>query len=187
MSIEAELKARVRNPERVRDLLQRHAREEVSTYSDTYFDTAGRELTRDGRELRVRAVDSGGVASTVLTYKSPSVDEGSGSKPETETTVADADALRAILNGLGFEVLIAFEKHCMNYRFTVADRPLLATLVQVPELAGTYLEIESIVTSDAEIAPALETIRAVFSELGIEHGDETTETYTEAVSAIRSA
>jgi len=187
MSIEAELKARVRNPERVRDLLQRHAREEVSTYSDTYFDTAGRELTRDGRELRVRAVDSGGVASTVLTYKSPSVDEGSGSKPETETTVADADALRAILNGLGFEVLIAFEKHCMNYRFTVADRPLLATLVQVPELAGTYLEIESIVTSDAEIAPALETIRAVFSELGIEHEDETTETYTEAVSAIRSA
>ncbi len=112
---------------------------------------------------------------------------GSGSKPETETTVADADALRAILNGLGFEVLIAFEKHCMNYRFTVADRPLLATLVQVPELAGTYLEIESIVTSDAEIAPALETIRAVFSELGIEHEDETTETYTEAVSAIRSA
>lgn len=59
MIIEAELKARVRNPERVRELLQRRAREEVSTYSDTYFDTAGRELTRDGRELRVRVVDHG--------------------------------------------------------------------------------------------------------------------------------
>ncbi|MGH3978959.1 MAG: hypothetical protein ACRDRZ_08160 [Pseudonocardiaceae bacterium] len=49
MGIEAELKARVRNPERVRELLRERAPEEVSVYSDTYFDTPDRQLTRDGR------------------------------------------------------------------------------------------------------------------------------------------
>ncbi len=109
MGIEAELKARVSDPARVRELLRQRAPEEVAVYSDTYFDTPDRALTRDGRELRVRVVHTGAVVTTVLTYKDPAVDEVSGSKPETETTAADADALRAILAGLGFDVLIAFE------------------------------------------------------------------------------
>lgn len=186
MGIEAELKARVRDPERVRALLGERAAEESSIYADTYLDTPDRALTRDGRELRVRVVTRADMTTTLLTYKDAVVDAASGSKPETETTVADLEAMRAILTGLGLEVLIAFEKHCRNYRFTARDRPLLATLVHVPELAGTFIEIESIVGTQAEVEPALEVIRSVLAELGIGREDETTETYTAAVAARRA-
>ncbi|MGH3801345.1 MAG: class IV adenylate cyclase, partial [Pseudonocardiaceae bacterium] len=64
-------------------------------------------------------------------------------------------------------------------------RTLLATLVHVPELEQTYVELESIVNTEAEIGPALETIRAILGELGIQRTDETTETYTDAVAARR--
>lgn len=185
MGIEAELKARVRDPTRVRELLRQRAPEEVAVYSDTYFDTPDRALTRDARELRVRVIHTGTTDCTVLTYKDPAVDEASGSKPEIETTAADADALQAILAGLGFDVLIAFEKHCSNYRLTANGRTLLATLVHVPELEQTYLEVESIVDTEEEVGPVLDTIRAVLGELGIRRTDETTETYTDAVAARR--
>lgn len=47
MGIEAEVKARVHNRKRVRRLLQQRAPEEISVYSDTYFDTPDRCLTGD--------------------------------------------------------------------------------------------------------------------------------------------
>lgn len=187
MGIEAELKARLRDPAQVRQLLCQRAPEEVAVYYDIYLDTLDRALTRDDRELRIRVVRADTTEITVLTYKGPAVDEASGSKPEIETTAADADALRAILAGLGFEVLIAFEKRCSNYRFTTSGRALLATLVQVPELEQAYLEVESIVDSKADVGPALDVIRAVLGELGIQPTDETTETYTAAVAARRDS
>ncbi|MGQ0778635.1 MAG: class IV adenylate cyclase [Pseudonocardiales bacterium] len=187
MGIEAELKARVHDPDRVRGLLCQRAIQQNSVYYDVYFDTPGRTLTRDGRELRVREVRTDDTAAqTLLTYKDAPVHAASESKPETETTVGDADALRAVLAALGFEVLISFEKRCVNYRFTAAGRPLLASLVSVPELEETFLEIETIVDTDAEVDPALETIRQVFSALGIDRHDETIEAYTEVVAAHRS-
>ncbi len=187
MGIEAELKARVHDPDRVRGLLRQRAAQQNRVYYDVYFDTPNRTLTRDGRELRVREVHTDDTAAqTLLTYKDAPVHAASGSKPETETTVGDADALRAVLAALGFEVLISFEKHCANYRFTAAGRPLLATLVSVPELEETFLEIETIVDTDAEIDPALEAIRHVLGALGIDRNDETIEAYTQAVAARRS-
>ena len=186
MGIEAELKARVREPARVRELLRRRAPEEVAIYSDTYFDTLDRMLTRQGRELRVRVVHTGAATTTVLTYKGAAVNAASGSKPEIETTAGDDDTLRAILAGLGFEVLIAFDKHCSNYHLTTGGRSLLATLVDVPELDSTYLEVESIADTEEQVGPALDTIRTVLAELGIDRADETTETYTDAVAAHRS-
>ncbi len=186
MGIEAELKARVRDPKRVRTLLGKRAAEEISVYADTYLDTPDHALTRDGRELRVRVATRDDETTTLLTLKGAAVDAVSGSKPETETTIADPVAMRAILTGLGFEVLIAFEKHCRNYRFTARDRMLLATLVHVPELAGTFIEIEAIVDTEAEVVPALEVIRSVLAELSIGREDETTETYTDAVAARRA-
>ena len=105
MGIEAELKARVHDPARVRELLGQRAPEEVAVY----FDTPDRALTRDARELRVRVIHTGTTDCTVLTYKGPAVDEASGSKPEIETTAADADALQAILAGLGVR-----SAHCVR-------------------------------------------------------------------------
>jgi len=63
------------------------------------------------------------------------VDQESGSKPELETTAADADVLVMVLTALGTQEVIAFEKRCVNHRFTAHDRELLATLVTVPAQA----------------------------------------------------
>jgi adenylate cyclase class 2 len=184
--IEAELKARVRDPDRIRDRLRQRADEEISVYRDAYYDHPAEMLTHGGRELRVRVIESDDGRRAVLTYKEPTVDEGSGSKPEYETDIADADTMRAILGLLGYTVLVSFAKHCRNYRFTSAGRDMLATLVTVPEIDGTFLEVETITTDD-DLAPALDAVRAVLADLGIADHDLTTEQYTDAVAAGRHA
>ena len=144
--IEAELKARVRDPAALRDRLRRLASEEISVYRDTYYDQPGRDLTAQGRELRVRVMDTSGVRRAVLTYKEAAADAASGSKPEHETKVADALVVDEILRMLGLEHLVAFEKHSANYRFTAMGRDMLATMVTVPEIDGVFIELETLVT-----------------------------------------
>jgi len=185
VTIEAELKAQVRDCQQVRQLLAQRADEETSIYADTYYDTPHHDLTRAGRELRVRVIRTEHGTTILLTYKDATVDPDSGSKPETETTVNDADAMRGILAGLGFEELIAFEKHCSNYRFTARGLELLTTVAYVPELDETFIEIESMVDNHAAVGPALDAIRAVLAELGRARDDETTEAYTDAVASRR--
>jgi adenylate cyclase, class 2 len=183
--IEAELKARVRDPAALRDRLRRLASEEISLYRDTYYDRPRRDLTAQGRELRVRVVETSGVRRAVLTYKEPATDAASGSKPEHETKVADAAVVDEILLALGLVHLVAFEKHCANYRFTANGRDMLATVVTVPEIDGTFLELETL-TDQAGLAAALSDVRAVLGELGIGEDGLTTEQYTDAVMRARA-
>ncbi|MFD0003583.1 class IV adenylate cyclase [Streptomyces sp. NPDC127178] len=183
--IEAELKARVHSPEAVRQLLDQRAEARVEVYRDTYYDRPDGSLEKADQELRVRTVLGASGARTVLTFKEAAVDEDSGSKPEYETAVADAEAARAILLSLGHVEVIAFEKQCRNYDFEARGRRMLATLVRVPELDGTFLEIETLV-EESEVSAALDDIGSVISELGVGLEDLTRETYTDAVAAQRA-
>jgi adenylate cyclase, class 2 len=143
VAIEAELKALARDPGRIHAALSQRAVGERSIYSDRYFDYPDRGWTRQGNELRVRTItDELGSTQASLTFKEPAVDQASGSKPEHETAVGDADVL---VTALGVEQIIAFEKRCVNYRFTAQGREMLATVVTVPELAGqTFIELETL-------------------------------------------
>ncbi|GGZ72657.1 class IV adenylate cyclase [Streptomyces echinoruber] len=182
--IEAELKARVHAPEAVMRRLDERATARVEVYRDTYYDRPDGSLEKADRELRVRTVHGQDSTRTVLTFKGAAVDEASGSKPEHETVVADADEAHAILRGLGHVPVIAFEKRCRNYSFEARGRHMLATLVRVPEIDGTFLEIETRV-DEADVTAALDDIRAVLEDLGIGPKDLTRETYTGAVAAQR--
>ncbi|MFF2625899.1 class IV adenylate cyclase [Kitasatospora griseola] len=188
MAIEAELKARVREPELVvaRLAAWAGAAGRVEVYRDVYFDRPGGELTAGGAELRVRTVTGEAGARTVLTYKGAAVDEASGSKPETETAVADPVALRAILRGSGLVETVAFEKRCRNWELLLDGRPLLATVVEVPELAGVFLEVETPAGDEAELPSALAAVRLALRRLGVADADLTTELYTDAVARARS-
>jgi adenylate cyclase, class 2 len=98
VAVEAELKALARNPERIHAALSRRAVGERSIYSDRYFDYPDRGWTRQGNELRVRTVtDELGRTRALLTFKQPAVDQASGSKPEHETAVEDADVLVTVV------------------------------------------------------------------------------------------
>lgn len=184
--IEAELKARVADPASVRALLLAAAGQpEVAQYADTYYDRAG-ELGEDGRELRVRTITAGQSARTVLTYKGAVVDEASGSKPEAETTVGAREAAERILTGLGYSPVISFTKECENFALTTdSGRAVLATLVTVPELDGTFIEVETTATDEDDMRTALGELRALLLDLEISPEALTTELYTDAVAAAR--
>jgi adenylate cyclase, class 2 len=149
-----------------------------SIYTDRYFDYPDRSWTRQGTELRVRTItDELGPTRALLTFKEPAVDHASGSKPEHETAVGDADVLTTVLTALGVEQIIAFEKDCLNYRFTAQGCDLLATVVTVPELAGqTFIELETS-ADPGDVDAALGVVRSVLRELGIEDSDLTTQAY----------
>jgi adenylate cyclase, class 2 len=183
--IEAEIKARVRDVAAVRGQLQARASEEVSRYWDTYYDLPGKVFHRTGRELRVRVIDTRGQRRSLLTYKGAAVDEATGSKPETETPIGDPDAMDLILLSLGYGHLVAFEKRCANYAFTARGRDMLATLVTVPELDGTFLEVETMTGDQRDLDAALADIRSVLGQLGITEADLTAELYTDAIMRHR--
>jgi adenylate cyclase class 2 len=61
---------------------------------------------------------------------------------------------------------------------------MLATVVTVPEIDGTFIELETIVP-EREVTAALRDIRAVLHELGTTDEDLTTEQYTDAVMRSR--
>ncbi|GAA1884051.1 class IV adenylate cyclase [Streptantibioticus ferralitis] len=182
--IEAELKARVREPEKVEAGLEGRAAGRVEVYRDTYYDLPDGSLMESDRELRVRTVSGPAGDRSVLTYKEARVDEASGAKPEYETRVEDPDAVHAMLRGIGYAPVIEFQKHCRNYEFEAAGRPILATLVRVPEIDGTFIEVETLVVAD-ELQAALDAVRDVLAQLGIGPEDLTTEQYTDAVAARR--
>ncbi|BBC34458.1 hypothetical protein SGFS_057520 [Streptomyces graminofaciens] len=190
--IEAELKARVRTPEEAARRLDERAEGRIETYQDTYYDRPDGTLRASDEELRVRTVHSSagpdhrsGDLRTLLTFKGPAVDEASGSKPEYETRVADSQATHAILQHLGYVPAIVFEKRCRTYVFEAYGRPVHATLVRVPELDGTFLEVETLVLEESALPAALDDLRALLTDLGIDARDVTRELYTEAVAAAR--
>lgn len=182
--IEAELKARACAPDVLSAALGRLARGEPSTYRDTYYDTPDRSLSGSGRELRVRVIEAGATCRAVLTYKEPAADEASQSKPEYETAVASAGVVDVVLSALGLVRLVAFEKRCVNHRFTVRGRDMLATMVTVPEIDGTFIELETM-ADEGDLEAALGDVRAVLADLGIAEDDLTTDTYTGAVMRAR--
>ncbi|WP_371579023.1 class IV adenylate cyclase [Streptomyces sp. NBC_01314] len=185
--IEAELKARVRAPEAVARALDERAEGRSETYQDTYYDLPDGSLRARDEELRLRFLADHGTGDrrTLLTFKAATVDEASGSKPEYETRVEDSQIAHAILEHLGYVPAIVFEKRCRSHSFEAYGRRMLATLVRVPELDGTFLEIESLVQEEAEVAAALDDIRTVLGDLGIVPEDLTRELYTDAVAAVR--
>lgn len=186
MRVEAELKARVRDADMLRATLDGRAEKQVAVYRDRYFDSPDGSFANVGHELRIRTIEAAGGARHILTFKAPAIDQAGGSKPEHETPVGDPQAAEAIIAGLGYRPLIAFTKHCANYQLRHDGRDLLATVVTVPEIDGTFLEVETVIDDDAGLPVALDGIRAVMASLGISEHDLTTELYTDAVKAARA-
>lgn len=61
---------------------------------------------------------------------------------------------------------------------------MLATLVRVPELDGTFLELETL-AEEKDLAATRDDLRTVLAELGIGAEDLTRELYTDAVRGRR--
>lgn len=182
--IEAELKARLTDPNDVRAALDQRATPEKAVYRDTYYDTADGALDAAGRELRLRTVETPDAVRHLLTFKEPAVDEASGSKPEHETTVATPGAVAHMFQALGYEPAVELTKDCENYELSDGGRDFLATIVRVPEIDGTFLEVETMADED-QVDEALAAVRSVLRQLGVTDDELTTELYTDAVRTAR--
>jgi len=133
---ENEIKLRIAQADEARTDLARRGAELVRKRhleDNVLLDDAARSLARRGCVLRVRRNDLGGV----LTYKGPRAErEGVKTRVEWETTVADADALAAIVAALGFRPVFRYQKYREVYRLGDVEVVLDETPI------GSFLEIE---------------------------------------------
>jgi adenylate cyclase class 2 len=125
------------------------------------FDLSDRPLTRSGRLLRLRGFDG----ESLLTFKAPVAGEHRHKvKVEYETAIADPEAMRSILLGLGFAAVYRYQKYRSTFQLgaveAAVDETPLGTFV---ELEGSPDDVDSAATA-LGAAPA-DFIRASYREL----------------------
>jgi adenylate cyclase class 2 len=161
---ENEIKLAFPSPESAVSRLRTAGAREVMarTFEDNVlFDFTDRRLTASGRMLRLRRC--GG--TSLLTFKAPVAGEHRHKmKIEYETAVADPEALRSVLLGLGFEVLYRYQKYRATYRLEAVE----AAVDETP--LGTFVELEGAPNDVDRAAAALgvappDYIRATYREL----------------------
>lgn len=153
--VEREIKARVSDPDRLRERLRgvgatlEHPRElEVNDI----WDTPDRSLRDSGRVLRVRR--QGETFTFTMKWKG-TVERGLKSRAEEESTVGDPAAIERILAGLGFVRTFRYEK----FRETWNAGEVEVVIDQTP--LGTFVEIEG---DEPQV-------RAMATDLGIGDAD----------------
>lgn len=96
------------------------------------FDTHDRKLSNRAQVLRLRQDDQ-----AVLTFKSPGeIIDGVISRTEFEVTVSNFQSTRAILEALGFQVFMTYEKYRQNFQLN----ELVASVDEMPY--GNFIELE---------------------------------------------
>lgn len=175
--VEAEVKARVDDPEVARERLIEHGAEHQATVeqADVYFDHPSRSFADTDEALRVREQGE----RALLTYKGPKLDASTKSRRELETGLDDAAATRAMLEALGFTPQPTVSKR----REVFALDEVTATLDRVEGL-GTFVELERLVDPD-ELDAAREQLLDLAEELGFDRLERAS--YLELVAEARSA
>lgn len=171
MPAETELKFPAADLVRVRQRLQNHGAEFLCRHFERnlVFDTPERELRQKGVLLRLREADG-----ALLTLKRPPDSEGpAGFKvlEELETGVQDFQAMRQVLEALGYEAAFAYEKLREEWRL----EQCLVCLDRLP--FGDCVELEAEPQAMEACAPLL----------GLELEQGSTATYHELHCEYREA
>ena len=122
------------------------------------FDTRDGELNQGGRVLRLRQD-----AQAVMTYKGPSQPRADVNvRQEIEFTVGDFVAARHLLEALGFQVAVTYEKYRTTYSLDAVE----IVLDEMP--FGDFMEIEG---------PDAASIQTIATQLGLNWETRCTESY----------
>jgi adenylate cyclase class 2 len=96
------------------------------------FDTPDMQLGKRAQVLRLRQDDQ-----SILTFKSPGkIVDGVISRTELEVLVSDFQTTRALLEALGFQVFMTYEKYRQNFKLN----DLVASVDELPY--GNFIELE---------------------------------------------
>lgn len=134
---EIEVKLAVPNGEAAHELLLRAgfaALHERAFESNEVYDTPAGELLLGRQLLRLRDFRN----EAILTFKGPPEPGPHKSRPEFETRLESASALRQILHALGYRLTFRYEK--FRTTFQRSGEPGHAVLDETP--IGTFLELE---------------------------------------------
>lgn len=175
----------------VRDRLREAGAERVDArrQRDAYYDAPHRDFAETDEALRLRretplpegigSTEPGDEASgeveaetTKVTYKGPLLDEGSKTRAEHETEVADSEAAAGILSGLGFDPAATVEKR----REFWAHDGFTVTLDAVDGL-GEFVEIEREVDDEAAIGAVRDDALDALDRLGLDGADQVRTSY----------
>ena len=123
------------------------------------FDTHDMKLSERAQVLRLRQDDQ-----AVLTFKSPGeIVNGVISRTELEVVVSDFQTTRAILEALGFQVFMTYEKYRQNFKLN----ELVASVDEMPY--GNFIELEG---------SSPEHVRATADLLGLDWNQRINLSYT---------
>lgn len=142
MSLEIEIKLRVDDFESLRNRLSEigacHQKTELEL--NTFFDLPDGDLRRSSRGLRLRRAQdlSTGQLSVKLTYKGPRQAGLMKIRPELELQVDSYDTATSLLQALGYQIGLSFEKHRETWQLGECE----IVLDELPADLGRYVEIE---------------------------------------------
>ncbi|NPA30901.1 MAG: class IV adenylate cyclase [Chloroflexi bacterium] len=167
--IEREVKFWVRDLARIRQRLEEEGARLVQPRGHEFnlrFDTPDRALARQHRVLRLRQ-DRG----ATLTYKGPGDPRAVvAAREEIEVPIGDFAAARRLLEALGYQVVLEYEKYRTVYAWG-------ATQVMLDETPlGAFVEIEG---------PAVDEIRAVAAALNLRWEHRLTASYAALFERLR--
>ncbi|HTX78991.1 MAG TPA: class IV adenylate cyclase [Longilinea sp.] len=131
------------------------------------FDTPDRSLSRDLRVLRLRQD-----TRARLTFKGPAAaGEAVSIRQEIEVEVADFDATRRLLEALGYEISVMYEKYRTSYDFQSCE----VSLDEMP--FGNFAEIEG---------PGTDAILAAATALGLDWSARASMSYLALFSNLKT-
>jgi len=188
--IETELKFFVRDYQSLREELNRHASARNLRYNDQYFNHRQLDFEVHDSEFRIRRITDESDASTrtVLTYKADIIDPLTESKHEYEIMISSSQQeTRQLVEAMGFDCYIEFEKICEHYEFEVEGRRVAATIVSLNEVADRFVEIETLIAETDDSAAALEWLSIFAASLGLSTEDQTVVTYEGTVARARQS
>jgi len=106
---------------------------------NAYFDTPDGQLQNSDRGLRIRINETpAGRRTVVLTHKGPRRGGELKVRPEAEVAVESFESAAALLESMGFQRRLSFQKKRESYRLGAAR----VVLDELPQL-GFFLEIEA--------------------------------------------
>ena len=156
MSLEIEAKMKVESFDAVRDRLRDAGAEPRGTVTETntFFDTPDRSLLAEDRGLRLRRrVGEDGAEAFIVTHKGPRTHGRLKNREEVELTVDSGPDAVALIEALGFDRVLSFEKRRTSFALDGCS----VELDELPHL-GTYVEIEG---------PGEDAVLAVRDKLGL--------------------
>jgi len=177
--IEIEVKARIRDPEKIKrhlgNLGYRMMRSKCQV--DNYLKPTFRNFAETGEILRIRRQKQG---PDLITYKGPKQKSKIKVREEIEVGIADGVEMTELLRKIGFEPWITVVKERTTYK----SGNFVINIDKVNEL-GTFVEIETKI-SDRSSLEMDDEIISLLDKIGVSRVSIERKTYLELVQEKRS-